>query len=85
MITCANCAETALYEYAVSASVKVLYCERHLPSFARKSFNYSPVVATPVIEEAVAPKPKSTKKVAVEILPEVTPEPEVAPEAAPEE
>lgn len=86
MITCANCKEAALYEYAVSASIKILYCERHLPSFARKSYSYSPVVVEPAVEEVVAPKPKPTKKATVEAAPEVTAEPEDAtPEAAIEE
>jgi hypothetical protein len=61
MVTCANCANNATYTYTIANGFVVYYCDKHLPSFARKQGLAVPFVAQP---EAVVTK--SSKKTTTE-------------------
>lgn len=72
MADCANCSNAASYVYEPAQGNQTLYCQKHLPSFAKKpAFSglvteyAAPVVEVPVeesIEKVEAPKPKPSKK-----------------------
>lgn len=70
MIACANCASRAEYSYApVVDDYAISYCEKHLPSFARKkefAANLTklaePVVPELVVEEPEVEEPKPTPR-----------------------
>jgi hypothetical protein len=61
MIMCANCQSDATYTYRIVDGFDVSFCEKHLPTFARKNGLATPVVAQ---EEPVV-APKASKKAAV--------------------
>lgn len=67
MTKCANCAEDALYVYAVNPAFPTYYCPAHLPNFlkAQKAAGHlERVVQEPVVE----PTPKVSKKKAEPVV-----------------
>lgn len=71
MTKCSNCAEDALYVYAVNPAFPTYYCPTHLPNFLKdqKAAGYlQRVVVEPVVE---APAPKASKKKAEPVVEEL--------------
>lgn len=89
MITCANCAQEALFSYDISANRKLYYCHIHLPKFlkGRGMATLLRSTVTQEVEEPVEEKPapkKRTKKKAEPVV-EETPVEEESTEEAVEE
>lgn len=76
MIMCANCQSDATYTYSIVEGFDVSFCDKHLPTFARKNGLATPIV----VQEEPVVAPKASKKAAVvetpveeEVLVEETP------------
>jgi hypothetical protein len=53
MFKCANCGIDAQYEYSISDSIKIVYCQKDLPKFL-KTKEYSKKVRTISLSESAA-------------------------------
>lgn len=72
-IKCANCAEDALYVYAVNPAFPTYYCPKDLPGFLKDqkaAGHLQRVVEEPVVEEVLEPAPKASKKKAEPVVEE---------------
>ena len=58
MTICANCQSDATYTYSIVDGFNVDFCDKHLPTFARKNGLATPVVA----QEAPVVASKTSKK-----------------------
>ena len=63
MTICANCQSDATYTYSIVDGFSIDYCDKHLPTFARKNGLATAVVAQ---EEPVVALKASKKAVVVE-------------------
>lgn len=59
MTKCANCKTEAVYQYAITDTVKQLYCALHLPRFLRGKTSQSMLVS--IIKPEPAPKKTRAK------------------------
>lgn len=66
MTKCANCQRDAAFQYRVTDTFKILYCEYHLPKFVYRAGRSGMV--TPIESVVEAPKPsKKTVKVSAPV------------------